>query len=68
MKVQKDAKGKPGPGSYEIKSQFSTPKSRATKGLMASGGERRTVIDEISRRTKKIPAPNHYKEIKYPGK
>ncbi len=38
MKVQKDSKGKPGPGSYEIKSQFSTPKSRASKGLMSSGG------------------------------
>ena len=65
--VQKNSKRVPGPGAYEIKSQFGTPSKKGSNNKGAGLAKRESIIDEVARIAKKIPGPSHYKEIKYPG-
>jgi len=64
--IQKRSWKLPGPGSYETVSCFSSS-SKGQKNLLAGKAKRVTVIDEVARQSKPIPAPNFYKNIKNPA-
>ena len=50
----------PGPGDYEIKSCFSTPKKEGVKSVLGGKWERKTHLDEIIRSAKKTPGPGYF--------
>ena len=50
----------PGPGDYEIKSWFDTPKKALLKSALGGKWERRTHLDEVIRSAKKMPGPGHF--------
>ena len=49
----------PGPGDYEIKSCFQTPKKRSTKSAFGSGSSK-GFLDDVVRVSKLTPGPGHF--------
>lgn len=51
----------PGPGEYEMKSCFATPKVKShSKSAFGSKGERKNFLDDIIRTSKMSPGPGHF--------
>ena len=63
--VQKRSKKLPGPGSYSMRSLWSTPVKTLVSGGFGSSAKRITPIDEISKNMKWVPGPSNYRNIKH---
>ena len=58
--AQRNGSKMPGPGDYEIKSCFDTPKKTAVKSSFGSRGDRKFEIDDLMRISKKTPGSVHF--------
>lgn len=58
--AQRMGRKMPGPGDYEIKSCFDTPKKRPGSAAMGGKGDRRSHLDDLIRSAKKTPGPGHF--------
>ena len=57
--AQRNGRKMPGPGDYEVKSCFDTPK-KTVKTALGGKQDRKTVVDEIIRVAKLTPGPGHF--------
>jgi len=58
--AQRNGSKMPGPGDYEIRSWFDTPKKKTSKGSYSLQGERKFEIDDVIRIAKNTPGPGTF--------